>query len=67
MLSRGRQNMCIRLWHVPKLSRKLDGEWNFVLLSYGRDENHIGITQLWFNYLAASLYKALSVKLFQGG
>ena len=34
--------MCIRLWHVPKISRKFVGEWNFVLLCYSHDENRTG-------------------------
>ena len=27
MLSRGQHNMCRRLWHTPKISRKFSGEW----------------------------------------
>jgi len=38
------------LWHAPKISRKSAGEWNFVLLCYGRDKNrtgyHPGLVQL---------------------
>ena len=42
IISRGRQNMCIRLCDVAKISREFVGEWNFVLLCYGRDENRTG-------------------------
>jgi len=31
VLSRCRQKICIRLWHVPRIYRKFAGEWKFVL------------------------------------
>jgi len=42
ILSRNRQQMCIRLLHAPRNSRKFAGEWQFVRLCYGRDENRRG-------------------------
>jgi len=53
ILSRGQRNMCISLWHVPKISRNFVGEWNFDLLCYGRYENRIG-------------YQSALVQLFRG-
>jgi len=66
MLFRGRQNMCIRLWHDPKISRKFAGEWNFVLLlCYGRDENRTG-----YHPALVQLFRGIFLQgttLFQGG
>jgi len=32
----------MRLWHIPKMSRKFSGERKFGLYWYGRDVNRIG-------------------------
>jgi len=42
ILSRGRQNMCIRLWQTSRIYRKFAGEWKLVLQCYRRDENRTG-------------------------
>ena len=31
VFSRGRQNICRRLWHITKISQKFSGEWKFGL------------------------------------
>ena len=42
ILSRGRQNMCIRLWLALRIFQKFAGEWKFGLQLYGRDEKRTG-------------------------
>jgi len=59
MLSRGRQNMCKRLWHTPKISQTFAGEWNLVCSAMAGTKTALGIIRLWFNYFAASFFKAL--------
>ena len=39
MLSRGRQIMCRRFQHTPKISQKFAGEWKCGVYCYARDEN----------------------------
>ena len=36
ILTQGRQNMCRRLWYIPKISRKFVGEWMLCLCCYQR-------------------------------
>jgi len=59
MLSRGRQSMCRRLWHTPKISQKFAGELKLVCSSTVVMKTALGIIQVWFNYFAASFFKAL--------
>jgi len=55
ILSRGRQNMCIRLWHAPRISLKFAVEWKFGLQRYGRDENgtryHPALVKIFLRHL----------------
>jgi len=58
--------MCIRLWHVPKISRKFVGEWNFVLLCHGHDENRTGnhpaLVQLFRGIFLQGTWRTLSME-----
>ena len=58
--------MCIRLWHVPKISRKFVGEWNFVLLCYGHVENRTGyhpaLVQLFRGIFLQGTWRTLSME-----
>ena len=58
--------MCIRLWHVPKISRKFVGEWNFVLLCYSHVENrtgyHSALAQLFRGIFSQGTWRKLSME-----
>jgi len=53
--------MCRRLLNVPKISRKFVGEWNLFYCATTATKTALGIIQLWFDYFAASFFKALGV------
>ena len=59
-LSRLRQNMCIRLLHTPKISRKLL-ESGILFCCAKAAKTALGTIKLWFNYFPPSFYKALDV------
>jgi len=46
--------------HTPKISQKFAGEWNYLLcIATAGTKTALGIFQVWFNYFAASFFKAL--------
>jgi len=47
-LSRGRQNMCTRLWHTPRF---LENCWR-VCSATGVTKTALGISQFWFKFFA---------------
>jgi len=59
MLSRGRQSMWRRLQHSPKIYQNFAAEWNVACSATARTKTALGITQLWFNYFAASFSMVL--------
>jgi len=61
--SRYRQNMCIRLWHAPRISRKFAGEWKLFFQCHGRDENRGG----YHPALVPLFSRHLGMHLSQGG
>ena len=61
MLSRGRQNMCRRLWHTPRISWILAGVWRMVCDATAGTKTALDIHQLRFNYFAGSFFNALGV------
>ena len=61
--SRGRQNMCLLLWHAPRISWKFAEEWKFILKCCGRDENRTGchtvLVQLFSRHLGIHCWEAM--------
>jgi len=69
MISRGRQNICRRPCHTPKISRKFSLEWNFGLWCYGRDENRIwnppALVQLFQDIFSQGTWQAVSMDVWE--
>jgi len=53
--------MCRHLWHIRKIFENLLVSENFVRGASDRMKTALGILQLWFNYFAASFFKALLI------
>jgi len=67
ILSRGRRNMCIRLWQAPGTSTKFVGEWKFVLQCYRRDKNRTGCPPALLQLFRLIFFQRTWQALFLGG
>ena len=61
MVSRGRQNLCRRLWHTPKISRKLLESENLVCSAAAGTKIALGVIQFRFICFAASFSRHLAL------